>query len=213
MVHDSTVRRIGRTVGVVALCCLLLGLWAGCSAQKRYRVLSFLFDGVPDPNAPKPSEDSGTTTIRRGGQEIVVYIHTPYQQEQCEACHAERGVAVFAQVTTPDASVCAKCHPTKRTEYPVMHGPVAAGACLWCHDPHQAENPHLLKMHSPQVCSQCHDRALLGPPLEHQDEKRNCLDCHVGHGGQRHGLLRASATTGPATAPTTQVSFAPEGRP
>ena len=41
---------------LVAVSVMLIG---GCSAERRYRVLSLFFDGVPDPNAPPGSRRGG----------------------------------------------------------------------------------------------------------------------------------------------------------
>jgi predicted CXXCH cytochrome family protein len=109
--------------------------------------------------------------------------------------------------------------------YPVMHGPVVNGQCLFCHEPHEATVKHLLRGNAPGLCLQCHNRAdLPDKPAEHRDQKLDCLTCHVGHGGGRHGLLRpgaavwglASATTAPAAAADTQpvsITTQPARRP
>src|SRR5689334_20334989 len=72
------------------LSCLAIAcFWAGCTAQKKYQVLSFFFDGVPDPNAPRgasggrgPGEANGTF------QPLVASTHKPFVEEKCDACHA-----------------------------------------------------------------------------------------------------------------------------
>src|SRR4051794_38380706 len=50
-------RRLRRAV-LVGLRLLVLaapvGVWVGCTAESKYKTLSYFFDGVPDPNAPKP---------------------------------------------------------------------------------------------------------------------------------------------------------------
>jgi hypothetical protein len=55
---------------------------------------------------------------------------------------------------------------------------------------------------SPDLCLACHRFELLGPrqPPEHEDLDRDCLDCHLGHGGERQYFLKPSDAWGPADA-------------
>ena len=43
-----------RRLAILALALMPATLWLGCSVEKNYKILSFFFDGVPDPNAPVP---------------------------------------------------------------------------------------------------------------------------------------------------------------
>jgi predicted CXXCH cytochrome family protein len=180
-------------IGVLLVASLALG---GCTAQRKYRVLNFFFDGVPDPNAPVV--DPRQYQLQRGTAASPVFVHKPYAENNCGGCHLNTD-NLLARAKVP-ADVCQKCHAAVATAFPVMHGPVAVGACQKCHSPHQSRNKHLLREASPKVCVQCHTPALLGSmPPEHMDPKADCLTCHNAHGGNHRGLLKeiAFSTTRP----------------
>ena len=202
-------RRWGRTVlGVGAALLVAVLLACGCSAESRYRTLSFFFDGVPDPNAPPGSAAARGEADEFGPTAVIkAYIHKPYAEamedsRKCGVCHegASGGYENFQAV---GSDTCLKCHKDKLTQYPVMHGPVVAVECSLCHAAHESTVPGMLNFPAPQVCVQCHDRDLLSPnPPEHLAADSKCLSCHYGHGGPQHKLLRTQAalsTTRPAT--------------
>jgi len=194
---------------------LLVGSWAGCgTSRERYRVLSFFFDGVPDPDKP-PEGERGVATQPAGPGQAArapgpVIAHPPYAQGKCEACHGKPGTAEFTlNITT---AACRQCHQKVPRQYAMMHGPVAAEACLWCHTPHESTVPGLLRAPSPDLCLQCHDRDLLPARIaEHRMATSSCLDCHVGHGSTQRYLLRAAP--GSATQPATQPGTPPATQP
>ncbi|CAG0960900.1 hypothetical protein PHYC_00720 [Phycisphaerales bacterium] len=183
--------------GLLAVGLLALAAWPGCTVTKtNYRTLSFFFDGVPDPDLPTGSIDPATGAVRAVAS---LSVHPPYAEEKCSECHKSR-----LRMSRNDSGLCANCHAGKSSEHQRMHGPVAAGACLWCHHPHESAQKHLLRDNDRAVCSQCHTPRLLNSVRvpEHADESRACLECHVGHGGDRPFLLRqdaATAQTPPAT--------------
>jgi predicted CXXCH cytochrome family protein len=166
---------------------VLAWAWVGCSVEKHYGLLSFFFDGVPDPTLVASGADAVRLAKETGG---VFYTHLPYQQEQCNECHLDRS-GTF--VTSLGGDVCLKCHAGVMDEHRLMHGPVAAAACLYCHAPHESTVKPLLRANGPQVCTQCHEPNLLGTPRSpvHADMTRNCLDCHAGHGGSTRYFLVA----------------------
>jgi predicted CXXCH cytochrome family protein len=182
----------------------LTSVWSGCTAEKKYKILSIFFDGVPDPNAPVVDANTAEVTDA-GGKPVRVILHKPYADNNCAVCH---GTAQdFADFTKIPSSICVKCHRKVVNQYPVMHGPVSAVECTWCHTPHESQIEHLLKMPAPDVCVQCHEPALLPTKVpEHLIAEKSCLDCHVAHGGAKHGLLRPviamTPTIGPTMAPT-----------
>jgi predicted CXXCH cytochrome family protein len=172
----------------------------GCgNATTRYRVLSFFFDGVPDPNAA-----TGPTTRRTGERGKVVFVHKPFadaeaDEKKCATCHLNTS-DIFARAQVR-RDVCVECHASVKREYRYTHGPVVNNLCQFCHAPHQSINEHLLKMPAPAVCTQCHFPETLGSnPPEHLIAKSNCISCHSGHGGLDRMLLRP--TTMPATRAT-----------
>ena len=101
-------------------------VWFGCSVEKHYDLLSFFFDGVPNPNALPVTATAGDPISMR--QSPTYVAHTPYVERQCDSCHRSR-----FDTSRVGAEVCLPCHEGVETEYRVMHGPVALGACLWCH--------------------------------------------------------------------------------
>jgi predicted CXXCH cytochrome family protein len=176
----------------MALLCGVL-LWAGCSIEKHYDVLSFFFDGVPSPGAvaESPRASAGGSAGETGA---AVSFHTAFAERRCQECHgpsARFGMLVrgFEKL---DDSTCLACHAETMHAPPRLHGPVAAGLCLWCHRAHESPYPHLLKHPGPELCLGCHDMGLLGPFQipEHQDRRRDCLGCHAGHGGAEPGFLK-----------------------
>jgi predicted CXXCH cytochrome family protein len=170
---------------------LLAAALAGCSIEKNYKVLSFFFDGVPDPEAMKNATAAERAAAMRLSPTYVV--HAPYAQEKCAECH------VGMQFGELSSSVCLKCHAGKPTEHEVMHGPVAAGACLWCHSPHESAYASLLKHEPRETCVQCHAPGMLRTDrvAAHGDPARDCLDCHGAHGGTARYFLRGEAAGPP----------------
>ena len=199
----------GRRAAIVALCVLISGLWLGCSERKNYKLLSFFFDGVPNPVtgalSGSPQEKTAQPLV------LASYPHKPYEENNCKACHGAGRESCF-EATTVDSSVCLQCHQKVLGAFAVMHGPVEARACLWCHAPHGSPFRGMLRGPSLDICLQCHEIPLLTAKVpEHRDGKTECLNCHVGHGSAKHNLLRPEAPTtapGPTTAPSSMPAAA-----
>ena len=211
--RGSTTRRWrGHVLGVlsaIAAVTVIVTAPAGCAdQQRRYEVLSFFFDGVPDPNAPKQQTRSASS-VRRS------FVHKPYADDLCNSCHLNTS-DIFARAQVR-ADVCLDCHSNLPTQYPVMHGPVVNNACLMCHAPHSSAVPHLLKQPAPAVCTQCHEPDAM--QLMHKqllDPKASCIECHSGHGGTSHKLLletyvEASEVVSPAPPSAAQPTSASTG--
>jgi predicted CXXCH cytochrome family protein len=181
---------VSRARGALFLALLAAAL-AGCSIEKNYKVLSFFFDGVPNPDAMKNASAAERQAAMR--QSPTYVVHAPFAQEKCDQCHA--GMQ-FGQLSS---AVCLKCHAEKPGQHEFMHGPVAAGACLWCHSPHESAFASLLKQDARSTCVQCHAPGMLHSTRvpEHADAARSCLDCHDGHGGSVRYFLRPGVTTPP----------------
>lgn len=189
-------RRMAITgLGVVVGCAVL---WTGCSVEKDYKVLSFFFDGVPDPTIVRSNADALRLAKETGGK---VYAHKPFANNQCGECHKDLSGEGARNV---NPAICFRCHEALGNEYPKMHGAVSAGACVFCHSPHESVIEHLLREHPPSICLQCHTQKSFGDPPApvHADMKRDCLDCHFGHGGPERFFLRPGwLESTPATAP------------
>jgi predicted CXXCH cytochrome family protein len=180
-----------RAAGIAAgVACALA--WCGCSIQKHHGILSFFFDGVPNPNDLEGASAAERQAAMR--QSPTYSVHLPYAQERCSDCHAG-----FTIARTADSGACLKCHQGKNEQYAFMHGPVAASACLWCHAPHESAFSHLLKKSPRDVCVQCHTPSMLNMAVvpEHSDPGANCISCHSGHGGEVRYFLHNSAAAPP----------------
>ena len=214
---------------LIRLACILFyaAFFAACiflsacaTPQERYKVLSFFFDGVPNPDAPKLVQQENTV----GPQVITASIvsrHKPYLDGKCGSCHQNASGTIMEFDEAYKA--CVRCHTKIADEYPKMHGPVSRGACQWCHTGHDSPYPVLFRDDPIKVCTQCHDAQLLGPiPAQHTDGRTSCLTCHFGHGGHSRNFLKEGAVpqwpaTQPATQPTTlpvpATLPAPENKP
>jgi predicted CXXCH cytochrome family protein len=212
-----------RSVAVLAVVALAMtlvaGLFGGCSGEKRYKVLSLFFDGVPNPDAPVVASaegDSEFTQQRPGGAagapKMLAIVHKPYADNQCNDCHSNT-TGRFDDYQKLDSTICLKCHDNVRTKYPVMHGPVSVGECNLCHVPHESTTPALLKENNSTLCTQCHQTELLSStPREHlTPDKNSCLDCHSGHGGPKHGLLKPRKLTA-TSKPVASTRKSPRGK-
>lgn len=169
------------------------GWWAGCQVTpSNYKLLSFLFDGVPDPSMSGPAGNTAGADIK---QSPTYSVHRPFQEERCETCHKGR-----LRPSRNDSSACLSCHADRVSEHAYMHGPVAAGACMWCHAPHESAYAALMRDSDRKVCMQCHTAEML--PVdevpEHGEDSRGCLECHTGHGGPAPKMLRAERRPAPA---------------
>jgi len=195
-VNRRGTRRAARLFGGGLLLCLA----AACSAETRYRVLSFLFDGVPAPpgmEAPpegraqerRPafytSFDARSAAVPRPVQpvsvpEAIVSVHKPFAENKCKECHDPR--MGFDTLPLTDARLCDKCHLEQRQKNGWDHGPINLGTCVPCHVPHRSTNPHLLSQPVPDLCLECHSEDLQRREDYHDvPDVYDCLSCHDPH--------------------------------
>ncbi|HUO09476.1 MAG TPA: cytochrome c3 family protein [Phycisphaerae bacterium] len=224
---DNLISR--RWVGLfVCILSLSAGLWIGCSTpQEKYRTLSFFFDGVPNPDAPKHVAQTQDT---KEGLVFVAAVrsrHKPYIERKCDACHrsASGNIMEFDEAWKS----CLNCHSKIPTEHALMHGPVAAAGfkgaqptCRWCHTPHESRELSLLNDNPVKVCTQCHDAQLLGPKPQQHLDGTSCVQCHFGHGADlknshflKPGGMQERPATRPdaASQPASQPATTPASRP
>jgi len=195
--------RFGKHISKANLAVLLTGLVLTmiftCSPKTNYKVLSKIFDGVPNPSAtdslskknlpssPKtqsaPTNDISATKTQRT-------VHPVYQDGDCSICHdPEQGNVLISK--QPD--LCYDCHSNYGEEYEVLHGPVAAGFCIVCHQPHTAAEPKLLAWKKSGFCLNCHAEEDVYKTEVHEGiEKDQCMDCHNPHGGGDRFLFWSS---------------------
>ena len=168
-----------------------------CSSAAKHRVLSFFFDGVPEPGVP-PSTDAPAgaeaafaqagTPAEGGVSRPIVYSHQPYRDNRCASCHDPRTGGLFR---TPQEGLCRTCHGNVPGDAPHVHGPVAVSDCLFCHHPHTSAHPNLLLADATTTCFRCHDRADLIPGSHHAAlEQQTCVECHDAHGGRDRFFLK-----------------------
>ncbi len=174
--------------GILLLC--------ACTPEKKYRALSFFFDGVPNPSArgklaenateeekAAATSDAGEAARKaqraRGEAEKEVYRsqHPPYVRRECESCHDRTSKNLLV---TSKRKLCFNCHDENKFTGPYVHGPVAAGACLMCHQPHRSTQPALLLKSTPKLCLQCHDKKEVFANENHEGVT-DCLECHQPH--------------------------------
>lgn len=212
----------GRLRGAVGIALVLLGLGAlvatsACSEQRHYKLLSFFFDGVPDPNAPPtdapvygPRQRTGPLSLeeRKAIQDRRTPVsthsfHPPYRDKQCSSCHGVQRQGDWLQgipeLRAPVEQLCGRCHQRPQQEF--VHGPVATLSCYLCHEHHSSPNPHLLKAADPStLCARCHTGPTFTTREQHQSYgDRSCVECHDPHASARRFLLRPEPTAAPAT--------------
>lgn len=197
--RDQSPKRGWRSVARTALVMAAAAALVACSIEKNYEILSFWFDGVPNPKAKARASASGIGSQPDARSSPTYSAHRPFVEEQCRECHSKS-----IRLGSGDSHVCLKCHQEKTTQFPRMHGPVAAAACLWCHSPHDSAYPSLLKSDARALCMQCHEEGMLRVERvpAHADAGRRCLECHQGHGGESAGFLRPGVEGASPAAPT-----------
>jgi len=185
----STRRNLVIGIAVLSIPSLI----AACSEPGRYRVLSFFFDGVPEPGAERdaqlaldagPLPDDLVSTVPR---QRIIYKHEPYGERRCKDCHSGGGYLI----KTPEQGLCQMCHPEIPGPVRYLHGPLNVTACLACHEPHQSEHAWLLHDDPQDICFRCHDFADLSTGLHHDaTDTVSCVECHDPHGGSDMNFLR-----------------------
>ena len=162
-------------------------------------MLTFFFDGVPEPGASVALADvkQRVHTVKeaetaeeseraaRTSTSPYVSVHPPYQERACEDCHDRTSVTFLVM----DAKqLCFLCHDSSEFEGPYVHGPVAVGDCVVCHHPHQSRQEHLLLGPVRDLCLSCHRAEDVYANENHVDVE-NCLDCHNPHAGEDEMLM------------------------
>lgn len=166
-----------------------LGLAIACTAQTRYEVLSFFFDGVPQPGgsaAPTPSVAGLMTEPSATGDSPLdvslnwASVHPPYMDQQCNLCHSSELTEVLVAT---DQSLCLRCHGDEVIEQNWDHGPAEMGQCRICHEAHVSVYPNLQVAEQPLLCVSCHAEPTLMERIDaHQGHaNRACTSCHDPH--------------------------------
>ncbi len=187
-------------IWIVAVC-----IMTACSTTPRtkYEWLSVFLDGVPDPNAP--IQESVPASFGQMGEPSMAatvvaemepgrFFHAPYQERDCQACHAS---AYSNKLILPAQELCFSCHFEWIGRVAFDHAPTLSGDCLECHLPHSSEFEHLLIDNGPQLCHQCHQEKLLSPIDAHiPGETAACYTCHNPHESTQKFLLYPEVAEG-----------------
>lgn len=183
----------------------LLGLlvMVGCTTDTNRRWLTVFFDGVPDPNAPKNTNQAPVRLDEDGkplGDAVFVAstnfaavkapkftFHPPYEEKKCTECHVSK---FSVKMKGPEKQVCFECHDDFLGKLKFKHQPADNGECHACHDPHGSPLPKMVKFVGKKACSECHDDFLENAKVKHAPaESGECLSCHAPHGSTNKFLL------------------------
>ncbi len=193
----SSVPRPARTFVVFTLAVLGSAVVASCAAspRERYEIMSFLFDGVPDPDAV--TDEMAMTEDGRPRRAVPrPSLHQPVVDARCPVCHGEgtggEGRRSFRggswQAIQRAWDKCGTCHSDPDEVRPEsivisdeghVHGPVAVGNCRPCHNGHQSRFPHLMRTErADTVCVTCHEDLTV---REGAMAAMDCIVCHDPH--------------------------------
>jgi predicted CXXCH cytochrome family protein len=168
-----------------------------CTPQEKYRVLSFFFDGVPEPISEHltisldsiSNNDGVNATAALRDEKPTQYIHEPYQD--CESCHTPSSMGSLRK---KQPMLCYDCHDNFNESYNKLHGPVQGGYCTSCHNPHKSKIQNLLVEKGAKLCYQCHESSVIGQSNMHADiGETNCINCHNPHGGVNKNYMVAGS--------------------
>lgn len=180
----------------------LLLLPVGCDSVSRHKVLTTVFDGVPE--LPQPDKlcdeyyeqrkayEAQGKTLNVAGEEVSEErsSHKPYAEKACNDCHSGNK-NVNDGLIAPKRELCGVCHTDFVTGLNV-HGPVAVGDCLACHLPHSSNHKALLKEDPDKICATCHQESRLAAAMHDRFVAKNisCGECHDPHSGDAHYFLK-----------------------
>lgn len=187
---------IRRVIVLVAAASALTGWLAACSPTTKHRVLTFFFDGVPDPDAKPqigyPVVDGAMpgTTSGPAREKPAQYPHPPYRTGDCGGCHDAETGQVYMQ---PNEGLCLRCHAAFTRDFAFVHGPVAVGDCDFCHHHHASAYKHVLRLSPEETCLRCHAMEdLRGGEYHATIDEAICTTCHDPHGGKTRFFLKSA---------------------
>jgi len=155
----------------------------GCEPRTNYQVLSFFFDGVPNPDQ---AAQNGTAGGEKPKLARTTYReHGPFAAKMCDGCH-DRSTNVLIM---PVEKLCLNCH-TIPLDKKYIHGPVVSGGCKVCHDPHGSAFPFLLVSEPVHFCYYCHSEKDVMKNEVHNGVTEACTVCHNAHMSDKQYLLK-----------------------
>jgi predicted CXXCH cytochrome family protein len=183
---------LGKKYIFFLLLAALLSFLIGCSPK----VVSFFFDGVPNPgDSLHIALDTLNHSDTIPGKDIAgiaptssMQYHPPYKNRKCNLCHDPSSGGKLIQ---KQPALCYNCHDGFNTIYLNVHGPVDLGACSACHAPHMSENKNLILRTGQDLCFYCHDSRDISRNGKHKiTENTDCQECHNPHGSNKKFLLK-----------------------
>ncbi len=182
----------------VILCLVTLAAWVlciACSQASRYQVLSFFFDGVPEPGRARDSagafiSDRTSPAVEASPTALTkrYYAHTPYRENRCQGCHDPTSGQLIRSLSE---GLCLTCHSILTADARFVHGPVAVDDCTACHHFHGAAFPNQLLVDPVATCLNCHDQVDLSTGDHHAAlHQKNCVECHNPHAGDDRFFLK-----------------------
>jgi predicted CXXCH cytochrome family protein len=187
-----------KTSSKIILVLLLLAL-INCAAEKRYKVLTVFFDGVPKPGEKKEQEktksqeQTGRQTNKPQAEVIqIISRHPGYRDGKCNDCH-DRSAANFLR--TSRDTLCFTCHDQGDFQGAFVHGPVAVNDCLSCHLPHESRYAKLLIKKNEEICLYCHLGEDIAQNPAHSNTSTACSRCHYAHAAANRFFLKNTALT------------------
>jgi len=172
---------------------LSIAMLATCSPTTQYNVLSFVFDGVPDPNYVEKEDtllvanNNQITEVKENKLISDKYFHEPYKERDCFMCHDE---VQKSRLNQEQPDLCYYCHEDFNDKYKVLHGPVAGGFCTECHTAHMGDYDKVLLREGQDLCLTCHRSKDVFKNENHADlDGASCTDCHNPHGGDDRFLF------------------------
>lgn len=172
--------KMGRALLTISI---IAGLLCGCEATTRYNVLSFFFDGVPNPEKERAELQTGA---KKGAAKAMKrFLHSPYAARMCNGCHLPPTNVLAA----PIEELCYRCHKFTMDKK-FIHGPLVSGGCRVCHDPHESAYPFLLVSDSEHFCLRCHDANAVAANKAHEGVTATCTSCHDAHMSDKEYLLK-----------------------
>ena len=186
--------------GIVLFCMI------GCDREARYKVLTFFFEGVPEPGANKRGADANFVSMtnvqklhldRDGTRTVQVdklgqkFASRHDFSRDCAQCHTGSMGSGRQELRAPLPEMCYSCHGDLHKEGDYLHGPLYVGECVFCHDPHSSAFVHLQKAPQPDLCFRCHQKADVVLIPGHREALNGvCTVCHDPHGSSVPKLLK-----------------------
>jgi len=173
----------------------------GCDQVTRHKVLTTIFDGVPElpPVDDLCQEYVDEMSLAQLNEESVAGAgdqpaqkkgssHPPYAEKNCAGCHQQ---GAGNELIKPARELCFVCH-VDFIEGPFVHGPVAVADCLACHLPHSSSYKSLLVKGKSEICIKCHHEDRLAKAMHERlgDRGMACVECHGAHFGENQYFLK-----------------------